>query len=234
ARGIAALGEGRHDDAFEHLRRMFDPGDPAFHRADRFMGIGYLADAALHGGQCARARDQLRELEELARVTRSPALRLGIVYSQAILAEDDQAAELYEVALSELSGWPFMRARLQLGYGAWLRRQRRIAESRAPLRAALEIFDALGASAWSARTRQELAASGQPTAAPKQYAYDQLTPQELQISRMAAAGLSNREIAQQLYLSPRTVATHLYRAFPKLSITSRSELGSALERLATA
>ncbi|MBV9000695.1 MAG: AAA family ATPase, partial [Solirubrobacterales bacterium] len=88
ARGIAALGEGRHEDAFEHMRRMFDPGDPAFHRADRFMGIGYLADAALHGGRCALARDQLREFEELARVTRSPALRLGIVYSQAVLAED--------------------------------------------------------------------------------------------------------------------------------------------------
>ena len=233
ARGITALGQGRHPEAFEHLQRMFDPHDPAYHHADRFMGIGYLADAALQGGQRELARAKLRELEALSQVTCSPALRLGILYARPVLADDEEAEELYQVALGELGGWPFMRARLHLGYGAWLRRQRRIAESRAPLRAGLATLEALGARAWSERARQELAASGQTAGERAPYAYDQLTPQELQIAQMAAAGLSNREIAQQLYLSPRTVATHLYRAFPKLAITSRSQLRAALRAVGT-
>ena len=228
ARGVAALGQGRHGEAFDYLRRTFDPHDPAFHRADRFMGIGYLADAALHGGQREFARAKLAELKALAQITQSPALELGIIYSEPILADDEVAEELYQDALIRLKDWPFMRARLHLAYGAWLRRQRRIAESRAPLRRALATFDGLHARAWSERTRQELTASGETKRERAEYIYDELTPQELQIAQMAAAGLSNREIAQQLYLSHRTVATHLYRAFPKLSISSRSQLEGAL------
>ena len=229
ARGVAALGQGRHADAFEYLQRMFDPCDPAYHRSDRFIGIGYLADAALQGGQRDIARARLRELESLNEITTSPALRIGIVYAQPVLACDEEAEDLYLSALTELKAWPFTRARLHLAYGAWLRRQRRVAESRAPLRAALSAFDLLGARAWSERARQELAASGlTPGRQPACHSYDQLTAQELQIAHMAASGLSNRAIAQQLYLSPRTVATHLYRVFPKLSITSRAQLGEAL------
>jgi len=229
ARGVAALGQGRHADAFEYLQRMFDPCDPAYHRSDRFIGIGYLADAALQGGQRDIARVRLQELESLDKTTSSPALRLGVVYAQPVLARDEEAERLYISALTELSAWPFMRARLHLAYGAWLRRQRRVAESRAPLRASLSAFDLLGAPAWSERARQELAASGHtPGRQPARNPHDQLTAQELQIAQMAAAGLSNRAIAQQLYLSPRTVATHLYRVFPKLSINSRAKLGAAL------
>lgn len=231
ARGVAALGQGRHAEAFDYLRRMFDPHDPAFHRADRFMGIGYLADAALHGGQREFARTKLLELKALAQITQSPALELGIIYSEPILADDEVAEDLYQAALIGLKDWPFMRARLHLSYGAWLRRQRRIAESRAPLRRALTTFDGLGARAWSERTRQELTAAGETKRERAEYSYDELTPQELQIAQMAAAGLSNREIAQQLYLSHRTVATHLYRAFPKLSIASRSQLQAALDQI---
>ena len=234
ARGVTALGQGRHDEAFHLLRRMFDPADPAYHRTDRFMGIGYLADAALQGGQREFARARLRELEGLSAVTCSPALRLGVIYARPILAADDDAEELYQVALTELGGWPFMHARLRLAYGAWLRRQRRIAESRAPLRAALATFETLGARAWVTRAGRELAASGDLTRERAEYVRDELTPQELQIAQMAATGLSNREIAQQLYLSPRTVATHLYRVFPKLAITSRSQLRAALSTRAAA
>jgi DNA-binding CsgD family transcriptional regulator len=233
ARGITALGDGRHSDAFDHLRRMFDPGDPAYHHADRFMGIGYLADAAGQVGQRELARGMLRELEALSQLTCSPALRLGIAYARPVLADESDAERLYHVALSELRGWPFTRARLQLAYGVWLRRQRRIAESRAPLRSALGTLEALGARGWSERARQELAASGQYARERAPHAYGELTPQELQIAQMAAAGLSNREIAEQLYLSPRTVATHLYRVFPKLAITSRAQLRAALSDVAT-
>jgi DNA-binding NarL/FixJ family response regulator len=124
--------------------------------------------------------------------------------------------------------WPCYRARLLLSYGRWLRRQRRVAESRAPLRAARETFDALAFHALSDSARQELRASGETRRRRSADARDQLTPQELQIAQMAAARLSNKEIGQKLYLSHRTVRSHLYRMFPKLGISSRSELRDAL------
>jgi DNA-binding NarL/FixJ family response regulator len=77
--------------------------------------------------------------------------------------------------------------------------------------------------------RQELRAAGEMSPQRTPQAWDQLTAQELQIARLAAEGLSNREIAQQLYLSHRTIATHLYRIFPKLGVAARGELGAALQ-----
>ena len=127
-----------------------------------------------------------------------------------------------------MTRWPFHRARMLLAYGTWLRRQRRIAESRTPLRTARDAFDALGAVPWGERARQELRASGETSQGRTLGAWDRLSPQELQIAHMAAEGLSNREIAQQLYLSHRTIGYHLYQIFPKLGITSRSALQAVL------
>ena len=101
-------------------------------------------------------------------------------------------------------------------------------ESRAPLRAAREVFDALGFNSLAEAARNELRASGEASSRRTLDARDRLTPQELQIAQMAATGLSNREIGQKLYLSHRTVESHLYRIFPKLEISSRSQLGAAL------
>ena len=102
--------------------------------------------------------------------------------------------------------------------------------SPAPLRAARGTFDALGARAWAERADQELRATGeggwQPTTSPSEL----LSPQEAQIAQLAAGGLSNREIAQRLYLSHRAISSHLYRIFPKLGITSRAQLGAVLAR----
>ena len=108
-------------------------------------------------------------------------------------------------------------------------RHRRVAESRAPLRAAREIFDGLGFAAVAERARQELRASGETSRKRTPEAWSELSPQELQIAQMAAQGLSNREIGQKLFLSHRTIGSHLYRMFPKLGITSRGQLGSALQ-----
>jgi DNA-binding CsgD family transcriptional regulator len=129
---------------------------------------------------------------------------------------------------SDLRRWPFQRARILLAQGRWLRRQRRIAESRGPLRLARDGFDALGCAAWGDQARRELRASGESSRRRDPAARDELTAQELQIAQLAAEGLSNREIGQRLYLSHRTVGTHLYRIFPKLGITARGELSSAL------
>ena len=147
-----------------------------------------------------------------------------------MLADGDEeaSARFAEALTADLRRWPFPRARILLAHGQWLRRRRRIAESRAPLRTARDTFDALGCAAWGNQTRAELRASGESSRRPDPAARDQLTAQELQIAHLAAEGLSNREIGQRLYLSHRTIGTHLYRTFPKLGITTRAELGPAL------
>ena len=109
-----------------------------------------------------------------------------------------------------------------------MRRQRRGIESRAPLREAIELFDVLGATRWSDRARQELRASGETLDPRRPDARDKLTAQELQIAQLAARGLSNREIGERLFLSHRTIGSHLYRIFPKLGVTSRAQLRDAL------
>jgi DNA-binding CsgD family transcriptional regulator len=229
ARGLAALGVGHHDDAYQHLGRVFDPADPAYHPFIRTWAIGDLAQAAAHSGHRDAARVVLQELEPLAAQTPSSWFQAGMLLARPLLADDQDAEPLYEAALgADLARWPVFRARLLLAYGAWLRRRRRVAESRAPLRSAREAFDAFGAVPWAERARQELRASGESSRQRKPRVLDQLSPQELQIARLAAEGLSHRDIGQQLYLSHRTVGSHLYRVFPKLGITSRSELRAVL------
>jgi DNA-binding NarL/FixJ family response regulator len=169
-------------------------------------------------------------MESLLEQTHSPLLQVALTYARLLLAEDKDAEALYLASLGEhLASWPFLRARLQLGYGGWLRRHRRVAESRPPLRAAVEVLDALGALPWAERAGQELRASGEVRRPRTADSRDQLSPQELQIAQLAATGLSNREIGERLYLSHRTVGSHLYRIFPKLGITSRAELHTALK-----
>ncbi|MFI7687777.1 LuxR C-terminal-related transcriptional regulator [Nonomuraea sp. NPDC049655] len=144
------------------------------------------------------------------------------------LVEDDE--DLYEQAVRahEQGEQPHEQARTRLLYGEWLRRARRRAAARAQLRAALETFDRLGMALWAERARAELRATGDVPAAPRRPddPLSVLTAQERQVVRLAATGASNRDIAAQLYLSPRTVGYHLYKAFPKLGISSRAELAA--------
>jgi DNA-binding NarL/FixJ family response regulator len=94
------------------------------------------------------------------------------------------------------------------------------------LRAALRVFDVIGARSWAERARAELRATGESVAPAEQTGQDQLTPQDLQVVRLAATGLSNRDIGAQLFISPRTVGYHLYKAFPKLGVAGRHELAA--------
>jgi RNA polymerase sigma factor (sigma-70 family) len=118
---------------------------------------------------------------------------------------------------------------VNLDLGEWLRRQRRIKEARVFLQAALEPATRLGAEPTVRRARAELRACGVRVAGVRD-ALAELTPQQREIVRLAADGLTNREIAARLFLSPRTVASHLYRSYPKLGVTDRHELRDALAR----
>jgi DNA-binding NarL/FixJ family response regulator len=146
------------------------------------------------------------------------------------MAADHDAERLFEAALGGyVRTHPFLEARTLFSFGRWLRRQRRSANARAPLRRSIELLDTLGATQWSKRARQELRATGVTIGQRTPEARDRLTAQELQIVELAARGLSNREIGERLFLSHRTVSGHLYRVFPKLGISDRAQLRSALK-----
>uniref|UniRef100_UPI003C7DD6D8 response regulator transcription factor n=1 Tax=Streptomyces sp. rh45 TaxID=3028726 RepID=UPI003C7DD6D8 len=114
----------------------------------------------------------------------------------------------------------------QLAHGAWLRRHRR-AGARDVLLEARQVFSGLGATPWEERCAAELRADGHQVGT-RAEGREQLTGQETRIARLAATGLTNKDIGRQLQLSPRTVATHLYKIYPKLGITSRAALAQAL------
>jgi DNA-binding CsgD family transcriptional regulator len=150
---------------------------------------------------------------------------MNLIYARALLAPDELIEGRIRAALDQDVGrWPFERSRLQLVLGSRLRRRKQILEARDLLRAAREGFDSLGAGPWAERAREELGAAGVPSRAPAPTVWSTLSAQELQVARMAAEGLSNRQIAERLYMSHRTVASHLYRIFPKLGIGSRAQL----------
>ncbi|WIM96413.1 AAA family ATPase [Actinoplanes oblitus] len=234
ARGHAALCQGRYGDAFGHLHRVFDPADPAFHPWLRFYALAELVEAGVRSESAEAVRDILEELTPLGELTPSPALLCGLRLGRALLSPADAAEPLYRAALAAVPvDWPFERARVQLALGEWLRRQRRPAESRVVLQAAREVFDALGASAWAERARQELRAAGASSPRQDPAAVDRLTSTELHVAQLAAQGLTNREIGERLYVSPRTVSTHLQRMFPKLGVTARGELAGVLRSTMT-
>jgi DNA-binding CsgD family transcriptional regulator len=227
-RGRAAVAHQRYPEGFDHLRRVLDPADPAYHPFIGAWGLSDLVEAAAHTNSQDTAKAYLEQLESLAAATSGSLLRAEAGYARPMMAGDGQAEALYQAALErDLANWPCYRGRMLLWYGRWLRRQRRAAESRAPLRSARNGFDALAFPALAEKARQELRASGETSHRRMPEAWDQLTPQELQIARLAANGLSNREIAQQLFISHRTVGYHLHQIFPKLQITSRNQLRTA-------
>lgn len=233
-RGVAALATGRYEIAYQELGQMLDRYDPSYHHFQSLWGVGDYAEAALHSGHLDQGRAVLAELETMALTVRSPWLAVGLWYGRPLLAQEADAEQLFREGLhADLSRWPVYRARLLLQYGIWLRRQRRVVDARPRLRAAIGALEALGVTGWAARAHQELRASGEASVERLPDAWSMLTPQELQIAKMAAEGMSNREIGQRLFLSHRTVGSHLYRLFPKLGVTSRVQLSSVIDRHST-
>jgi len=232
-RGVTAIGARRYDEAFGQLSRMFDRADPAYQAVQSTWALGDLAEAAVRTGRGNEARELLAAFRPARGDSVTPWTRVALLYAAPLLAGEEDGAEAVEQEFrrsleANLVRWPFYRARLLLEYGSWLRRRRRIAEARAPLRHAHQVCEAHGLLPWAERARQELRATGEGRETLRAGARAPLSPQELQIARLAAEGLSNREIGQRLYLSHRTIGSHLYRIFPKLGISSRAQLGSAL------
>jgi DNA-binding CsgD family transcriptional regulator len=223
-RGISDLHAGRADTAYTRLRDRLasEDGDACVWAVDHF------ADAAVLTGNVEEGRAIVAACSDAAEDRRGPLQEAGLVYAGAALAEDPAVDDRQKLAIAELAPWPIHQARLQLHRGARLRRHRRVADSRPPLRSARDLFEALGAAPLAERARRELRASGERSRQRDITAWDQLSPQESEIAHMAAEGLSNREIGEQLFLSHRTVGAHLYRIFPKLGVTSRGQLHTVL------
>jgi DNA-binding CsgD family transcriptional regulator len=225
ALALLDLGLGRYAAALERFE--LTASGPLRHYIQPLLFTPDQIEAAARLGAAGRAAEPLARFAAWAEATGQP-WALAVRHRCQALAQDGDPGPHYREALRlhAGSGRPFEHARTALLYGEWLRRNRRGTDARAHLRAALALFERTGARPWADRARAELRAAGEPVApgAPAPDRLSLLTPQELQVARLAASGATNRDIAAQLFISPRTVSHHLYRAFPKLGVTNRTAL----------
>jgi DNA-binding CsgD family transcriptional regulator len=230
---LADLGQGDFESAYQHATAMSPAGTLASHVPHCLWVVMDLVEAAVRTHRQAEAERHVQAMAEADIAALSPRLAILAAASAAITAGDERAPALFEQALSlpTVDQWPFDVARVRLAYGECLRRARAAAESRIQLQAALAAFQKLGAVPWAARAERELRATGRTRMPPAAARGGALTPQEFQIARLAASGLTNKQIAERLFLSPRTVGGHLYRIFPKLGITTRAALRDALDAI---
>jgi DNA-binding CsgD family transcriptional regulator len=218
---------GRYDDALAAAERAVARG----------LGLSIwvlpeLIEAAARSGQAERAAGPLAQLGEKAHAAGTDWALGTHARAAAMLAEGAAAERLYKEAIERLSrmhtcGAQTM-ARAHLLYGEWLRREHRRVDAREQLRIAHAMLADMGAEGYAERARRELLATGETVRKRTVETLDELTPQEVQVARLAADGQTNPEIGAQLFLSPRTVEWHLTKMFGKLGISSRKELRSAL------
>ena len=228
AEGIAALVAGRPRDAERLLERLADPQDAVYNLMFRIVSLPDLVEAAVLSGHRASAEAQVAAVALIHENWRAPVLEASLRYARTVLAGDSQLDDAVESIDQHPLPVPFLQARAHLHIGLRLRRLRRSAASREHLHAALTLFEGFPAHRWAERTREELRAAGERLAAADPSGSHVLTPQELRVCELAAAGLSNREIAERLFLSPRTIGAHLYSAYRKLGISTRDQLAGAL------
>lgn len=223
ALGLAELLSGRGPAALRHLEAMA--------RSTR-AGTGPVLDstldfveAAVRAGDPQRAAAQFGRFDDWATATGAPELLALSARGRALMASGDEATTAYGLALDlhAKRSRPMDEARTRLSFGEHLRRERRPTMAREHLRAAFETFTQLDATGWADRAREELRACGE-TVETQPSALTGLTPQELRIATAAGEGATNREIAAQLFLSPRTVEYHLRKVFQKTGVSSRTEL----------
>lgn len=227
--GMSALFAGRAEEALDLLIRLTEDGHHAAHPTIALLAAPDTAEAAIQAGQPATAEEQARLLRRWAERSHAAWAVSATHLVQALLASGADAEKQFRLAL-DVPGAPsraFPYARTRLLYGEWLRRNRRRIDARTQLAEAAETFRRLDAAPLLARTRAEQELAGQQPrrdSVPARDARAVLTQQELRVARLAAEGLTNREIGTQLLISPRTVGYHLANVFPKLGIVSRADL----------
>jgi DNA-binding CsgD family transcriptional regulator len=231
ARGLLELGAGAYDEAIAVLeptgrfsldRGLEEPGVAAWAQD--------LAEAYIRAGRPADAEGTLAVLAAQAERTGRPLAHAAVARCRGLLGADGDVDAHFAAALAwhDRAADPFERARTELCFGELLRRARRRVDAREPLQRALGAFELIGAELWAERARRELRATGERARRRKPEAADLLTAQELQVALQVAAGASNREVAAALFVSPKTIESHLNSVYRKLGIRSRTELGRAL------
>ena len=237
ALGVAALADGSYLQAFTQLRGLFGEDGTPLHNYASYLGVADLAEAAVRADRRMEGRDVIEHALSRLDGIASPRLEQLIARARGILANPVDSEVHFGTALADPAGdqWPFERAQLRLDYAEWLRRRRRINDAKPVLTQALETFRRLGARSWAQRAQAELRACGvAATGVPgKPDALEELTPQQRQIVRLASHGLTDREIGDRLFLSPRTVSSHLYRSYPKLGVASRHQLRDVIALAST-
>jgi DNA-binding CsgD family transcriptional regulator/transcriptional regulator with XRE-family HTH domain len=219
------LGSGRYQAALDRLQAV--TAGPGRHLPQLLYAYPDHVEAAIRCGRSDLAALPLAQFTAWAGAIGQPWAAAVAARCAALAADGADAGPLYRraIAAHEGDGRPFEQARTRLLYGEWLRRSQRRADAREQLLAAAAAFTQMGAARWRERAGAELRAAGAvPPAVTPGDPLARLTPQELQVVRLAAAGASNKQIGAQLFLSPRTVGYHLYKAFPKLGVTAREEL----------
>ena len=236
ARALDAIGRGDFEDAYRNACAISPAGTIASHVPHAMWMVLNLVESAIRTGRKEKAMAHVAA----AKQTGLPAIsaRLALITSGAgamAATDDDNAITLFEQALAVPGAdqWPFDLARVQLLFGERLRRARAATRSRQLLTAARDAFQRLDAQPWTQRVSNELRAAGLTTGRTDLSGSASLTPQQLEIAQLAAEGLTNKQIGERLFLSHRTVGTHLYQLFPKLGITSRAALRDALRSMNT-
>ena len=222
--GLMELTAGRPAEAAGRLLALTAPGRPDIHPVIAFEAMPDAIEAGIRAGRPEEAAQRLETLHRWVAAVPTQA-RQALLARCAALVEARDPDEAFTQAVGSAAALPpLQRGRTELLYGEWLRRERRRVNARIHLRAALEVFRGLGAVPWAERAEAELRATGETARKRDPSAVEQLTPQELQVAGLVTEGLTNKEIAAQLFLSPRTVDYHLRKVFTKLGIASRTEL----------
>ncbi|WP_298515819.1 helix-turn-helix transcriptional regulator [uncultured Nocardioides sp.] len=206
--------------AVQHLEQLHLP-------VIRWLSALDRVELAIAAYRSDLARAWLDELRGFAQGTGLTWARAAVHHGEAVLGNGDVEAS-FRAALDWHARSPRLpaRARTQLALGEHLRRHRRRADARAPLREALTTFETLGAASWADRARQELRASGESVRRGEDRVSTELTAQESQVAGLVRQGLSNKDVAGRLFISPRTVDFHLRNVYTKLGVTSRTELAA--------